>query len=165
MNITGAEFTRGKLTLLTEGGEPLRFAKSFKPGEYEIRRVTKKRSLDANSYCWALIGQLATVMRMDRDVVYRDAICAVGAAEQVMIRSEAFDDFARVWGQKGLGWVAQKLDERDGWALVNAYYGSSAYSTAQMSALIDYIKQDCEAVGIDVDDERIKTLLEEWDAR
>ena len=35
-----------------------------------------------------------------------------------------------------------------GWATVRVYYGSSTYDTAQMSALLDSLIQDAEALGI-----------------
>lgn len=166
MTITGADFKSGVLMLKTSDAEALRFARTFKePGEYELTKSKKRRSMDANAFAWALIGQLAAAMSVDKDTVYRNAVCAVGAFDTLMIRNDAFDDFARVWAQKGLAWVAEKIDERGDFAVVNAYYGSSVYDTKQMSALIDYLKQDCESIGIEVDDGRIASLLEEWDAR
>lgn len=135
------------------------------PGEYELTKSKKRRSMDANAFAWALIGQLASARSIDKDTVYRSAVCAVGAFDTIMIRNDAFADFSRVWAQKGLAWVAEKIDEHGDYAIVNAYYGSSVYDTKQMSALIDYLKQDCESIGIVVDDGRIALMLEEWDAR
>ena len=45
-------------------------------------------------------------------------------------------------------------------------YGSSDYSVQQMSQFIDNLLQDCAALGIPTPDEqRINSLLEEWDKR
>lgn len=166
MTVTGADFKDGALILYTRDPAALRFARTFKEaGDYEIAKAKKHRSLDANAYAWALIGQLARAMSIDKDCIYRSAVNAVGAFETLMMKNDAFEDFQRIWAQKGLAWIADKIDERGDFAIVNAYYGSSVYDTKQMSALIDYLKQDCESIGIDVDDGRISSLLEEWEAR
>lgn len=166
MTITGADFKSGMLMLKTSDAEALRFARTFtEAGEYEIVKSKKKRSMDANAYAWLLIGQLASAMSIDKDTVYRSAVCAVGAFETLKIRKDALDAFSRVWANKGLAWVVEKVDETDDEYIVNAYYGSSVYDTKQMSALIDYLVQDCEAIGIETDTGRITSLLEEWDAR
>ena len=45
-------------------------------------------------------------------------------------------------------------------------YGSSDYSVQQMSQFIDNLLQDCAALGIPTPEEqRINSLLEEWDKR
>ena len=36
----------------------------LEPGEYEIVKAKKKRSLDANAYAWVLIDKIAAVLRM-----------------------------------------------------------------------------------------------------
>ena len=36
----------------------------------EIKQHREKRSLDANSYAWVLIGKIANVLRTDKDSVY-----------------------------------------------------------------------------------------------
>ncbi len=166
MTITGADFRSGVLMLKTSSPDALKFARTFQDaGDYEIVKAKKRRSVDANAFAWELIGKLASAMRIDRETVYRNAVCAVGAFETLMIRNDAFDNFARAWSQKGLAWCAEKIDQRGDYAIVNAYYGSSVYDTHQMSALIDYLKQDCVNIGIDVDDGRIASLLEEWNER
>ena len=43
-----------------------------------IERHRKKRSLDANAYCWVLIGRLAEKMRISRETIYREAIRDIG---------------------------------------------------------------------------------------
>lgn len=165
MHVTACEFKAGTLTLKTTSPDALKFAMTFKEGDYEIGKEKKLRSLDANAFAWSLIGQLSAAMSIDKDVIYRNAVCAVGAFETMLIRNDAFDAFARVWAQKGLSWIAEKVDEQGDYAVVNAYYGSSVYDTKQMSALIDYLVQDCESIGIETDGGRIASLLEEWDAK
>ena len=43
------------------------------------------------------------------------------------------------------------------------YYGSSSYSTHQMSVLIDQLIEDAKALGIEtMPQDRLEALLNEW---
>lgn len=168
MRIEGAQYKDGMLMLKASGTDAIRFAGTFKePGEYELTKAKKLRSMDANSYLWKLVGDIATEMRVDKDTVYCDAIRHVGAFDPLAFQSQkVFDDFSRVWNGRGLGWFCEKVDEDDnGWVYGNAFYGSSSYDTRQMSAVIDYVVTVAQNIGIETDDGRIASLLEEWDAR
>lgn len=164
MNIIGADFKNGTLMLrLTNYTEGLRFARLFKPGEYEISSAVKKRSVNANNYAWELISKLSKAMQIDKDAIYCAAVRSVGAFNVLEMAPEAFDDFKRVWEKQGMAWFADHYDVHDGKIVVHAYYGSSSYDTRQMSQFIDYLKQDCESIGIETDDGRIASLLDEWE--
>ena len=163
MHVTSCEFKAGTLTLKTTSPDALKFVMTFKEGDYTLEKEKKLRSLDANAYFWKIVGDLSAAMQIDKDVIYRSAVCAVGAFTTLQMPVDAVPDFQRVWGKKGLSWIAEKVDEKDGTAYVNAYYGSSVYNTKEMSALIDYVIQDARAIGLETyDDQRIKTLIEEW---
>ena len=121
-------------------------------GQYEIiiKEHRKKRSLNANAYAWELMGRLAESQGIEKEEVYRHHIRAVGVFRQVEINEAAEETLIHSWGLHGTGWIAERVDytQREGFVLVNLYYGSSTYNTKQMSRLIDNIVQDCEAVGI-----------------
>lgn len=163
MKIDEAKYADGYLMLKTTDPAAIRMVPGFKSGDYTIEKEKKKRSKDANSFAWEIIGQIASAMSLDKEYIYRAAICNVGALEMVMVQNNAVDAFCRVWGEKGLGWVAQKIDEYNGFSYIECYYGSSVYDSKQMSALIDYLKQDAESIGIQIDSEQMRTLLEEWE--
>lgn len=167
MNITAAKYADGKLVLEVTGSDAVRFPYGFKPGDYEITKAKKLRSMDANSYLWKLCGDIAQAMSVDKDSVYCDAIRHVGAFDPLVFQSQAvFDDFSRVWNGRGLGWFCEKVDETDdGFIYGNAFYGSSSYDTRQMSSVIDYVIDIAQSVGVETDTGRITSLLEEWDAR
>lgn len=47
--------------------------------------------------------------------------------------------------------------------VIRAYYGSSQYSTKQMSRLLDSIVQDCKDLGIEtLPPEKLAAMKEEW---
>ena len=60
MRIDAAAWGEGELVLVTSSPEARKFAYRFKPGEYEIVKTTRKRSLDANAYCSAFIPFIST---------------------------------------------------------------------------------------------------------
>lgn len=166
MRITAAEWKAGKLILTTSDPEALRFAVGFEEGDYSLLKAKQKRSLDANAYCWVLIGKLAAVMRLSKEEIYRNAIRDIGGNyETVCVQEKGYEMLKRCWEANGLGWQCEQFPSKlDGCINANLYYGSSEYDTQQMSVLIDRLVQDCKALDIEVKDENdIKSLLESWD--
>lgn len=166
MKITAARYEAGKL-ILDADTEAARFVFNFKPGEYEISKQKKKRSLDANSFAWELCTKIATLIGVSKDLVYRRAICECNQFTQLYLHPDAVADFQRVWSQKGIGWVCEVVDtDPGGMVLVFAYYGSSVYDTKAMSELIDNLVQEAKSLGIETLSERERSLLlDEWSAK
>lgn len=138
------------------------------PLTLDVKKQSKKRSLNANAYCWALLDRLSEVMRLPAAELYRNAIREIGGVSEVIsLRNDAIPTWIRNWATHGTGWTCEVLDacETDGYTYVKCYYGSSTYDTKQMSRLIDSIAQDCHAVGIDTDAGYINSLLEAWDGK
>lgn len=130
-----------------------------------IRKATRKRSLDANAFCWALCKDLGDAMHLTKEEIYRRAIREVGEYEPLPIKAEAVETFSRRWAEHGTGWFVDVIDDSKlpGYKLIFAYYGSSTYSTETMSRLIDYLVQDAQAIGLAIplgkaEQERLLTL-------
>ena len=134
--------------------------------DLEVKEHRKKRSLDANAYAWVLIGKLAEAMRITPLEVYRQAILNVGGNYEVIpVKAEAANNFKQVWEARGLGWPCIKMgpSKIDGYINLRAYYGSSTYSTTQMSQLIENLVQDCRALDIEVkSEEELASLMGAW---
>lgn len=153
-------------------GVPYRDAKKFcgemKPKKYvaEIKEYRERRSLDANAYCWTLIGKLAEVLGISPEEVYRTAIRDVGGNYEVMpIRNEALEHWKMVWTKNGIGWLCEEIgpSKLEGYTNVRCFYGSSCYDKAQMGRLIDIIVQDCKAAGVEtLTPMELARLTEEW---
>lgn len=166
MKIDSARYEGGNLILNISDQAARRFVYGFKPGEYEITKSRKKRSLDANAKAWALIGEIAAAVGVPKDTVYIAAVRDVGAFEVLQMKKEAFHDFSRIWNSRGMAWFAECVDDYGDTICVNVYYGSSAYDTRQMSRFIDYLIQEAKALDIETMSEREKSLLlEEWDEK
>jgi hypothetical protein len=166
MLIENARIEGGELVLTTSDTDARQFAYNFKPGHYEIKPKAKKRSLNANAYCWDLCTRIAAAVGMSKEDVYRRNIREVGTYTPMPIKEEAIKEFGRIWKAHGVGWFIDIVDDSKipGYKLIFAYHGSSTYTTAEMSRLIDNLIQDAKSVGIETLSDREKSLLiDEWE--
>lgn len=132
---------------------------------FKVGKFRQKRSLDANAYCFVLIGKIAEKTNVPKDDVYRAAIKEVGGNyEVVCVKSEAVDTLCSGWSRNGIGWITDTMPSKiDGCTNVLLYYGSSTYDTVQMSRLINIIVQDCVSLGIETKSpEEVESLLHSW---
>lgn len=131
----------------------------------EVKKLYKRRSLDANAYFWVLADKLAEAAKLSKTEIYRNAIRDIGGnSTTVCVRDRAVDKLRAGWEKNGLGWLCDTMPSKlPGCTNVVLYYGSSTYDTGQMSRLIDNIVQDCKAVGIETETpDKLELLLEEW---
>lgn len=139
------------------------------PYELVFKRVRRGRSLDANAYAWVLIDKLASKLGLKRSEVYREAIKDVpGVSTIVCVKNTALGTLVASWKKNGLGWQAETMPSKlEGCTNVVLYYGSSAYDSKQMSALIDNLVAECKALGIETLPpatlERMRGLADEAD--
>lgn len=168
MRLDGADWKAGLLMFRTSDPEAIRLSASFKPGDYDFTPHKERRSRDANAYMWTIAEQIAQkTFGMDKNDIYRRAVQRVGIYKDFCLTEDEARTFRVSWERLGTGWVTEQVDyDPDGErVIVRAYYGSSTYNTRQMSRLIDDLVQDAAALDIETDTGRIRSLLEEWDAR
>lgn len=133
--------------------------------DIEAKKHREKRSLDANSYCWLLIGKLAKKMNVKPIEIYKMAIKDIAVYEVLPIKNEAVEKFTQAWSENGLGWVTEIIgaSKLAGYTNIKAHYGSSSYDSKEMSMLIDSIVEDCKLQGIPTDTpEQIARYKETW---
>lgn len=131
----------------------------------KIGKFKKKRSLDANAYCWTLISKLAEKLNIPTTDIYRSAIREIGGnSDTVCIQDKAVQSLRDGWERNGLGWQTETIPSKiEGCTNVILYYGSSTYDTAQMSRLINSIVEDCKLQGIETKSrEELDSLLSQW---
>ena len=137
-----------------------------KPGTYEVKRVTKKRSLNANAYCWVLCDAIAQKLHTTKESVYRQAVGEVGVYEHLLFAdtptktaAEAMADFKRKWYSNGVGWLTKTIDDKT----LHAYYGSSCYSKEEMNRLIDWLVGAAQDLQIPtMSDDELKLMIGRW---
>ena len=120
------------------------------PVEITIKKAQKHRSMEANRYAWVLIDQIAAKKHIKKTEVYRNAILDIGGvSKEALMKEDAVPIFQEIWEKQGVGNQVEIIDVDDfGWASIRVYFGSSTYDSAQMSALLDSLIQDAEALGI-----------------
>lgn len=131
----------------------------------DLKKFHKKRSLDANSYCWVLLDKLAETTGRGKTDLYRHYIKDVGGnSETVCVVNKAAEKLREGWEHNGLGWATDTMPSKlEGCTNVILYYGSSTYDTAQMARLIDLIVQDCRALGVEtLPPYKLAAMVEEW---
>jgi len=118
--------------------------------DVDIKKHSKRRSMDSNNLAWVLIDQIAQKMKITKTEVYRNAIKEIGGVSDIVcVRDYAVEKLIKGWTHKGLGWQADvEPSKLPGCTNVTLYYGSSVFSTQQMSALIDSLIQEANELGI-----------------
>jgi len=126
--------------------------------EIEVKR--KKRSKNSNSYFWELLQKLCLEMNLDIIQEYRKRVKELGIFQTFELDTKNLATFEKLWGDRGLAWFTEKVEESGNKTIINAYYGSSSYNSKQMSKLIDNLVQDCRSVGIQtLEDLEIEELI------
>lgn len=158
---------------------PFRIAKRFcdemKPKKYsvEIKEYREPRSSDANSYYWVLLGRLHKALNISRNYCHNLMLRRYGTLER-------FDEKPVYLVIPDTEEAAKKADEaetyhikptssvrtgKDGktYRTYMLLKGSHDYDTAEMSALIDGIVEECRQVGIEtMTPLELERLKDEW---
>lgn len=164
------------ISLNLDGSQDLRITFNTNVGELfdelqgkdvsvEIKKLSKRRSLDANALCWYIIDKIAEKTNLKKTEVYKNAIRDIGGVSDVVcVRDYAVEKLTNGWTEHGQGWQVELSPSRlRGCTNVTLYYGSSVYDSKQMSALIDSLIQDATALGIPTPTQQeIEKSLEIW---
>lgn len=138
----------------------------------EIKKKSKSRSMNANAYCWVLCQKIAEELSKtgytSKEDVYRKAIKDCSHFSYVPVREDAIERYIQIWQGHGLGWLAEDAGEcksLKGYNNIMCYHGSSVYTVAEMQRLIDCLVDECNQLGIKLDDsDYIQSLVEEWES-
>lgn len=136
--------------------------------DVQIKSARRRRNLDANALAWTVIDAISEKTGIKKNEVYRNAIREIGGVSTIVcVLANAADVLKRNWESKGTGWQAEIAESRiSGCKNVTLWYGSSTYDSKQMSALIDSLKQDADALGIhSFSGDEYARALEKWDKK
>ena len=137
--------------------------------DIELDKHRKKRTLNANAYCWVLCDKIAKKLTVPdavitKEDVYKDAILNIGTFQPMIVEEKAYDNLKRIWEKQGLGFLIQEVSRKDKCIRINCYYGSSTYNTKEMSLLIELLVQQAKEQGIETKTQaEIDSLLRSWD--
>lgn len=127
----------------------------------EIKKPSKKRSIDSNSYLWVLLEKIAAVVKSDKDRVYLDMLERYGSFVPLVLRPNAVERMKREWRLvKEIGEV--NVDGEMGVQIL-CFYGSHGYDQREMNRLIEGVVTECHDLGIEtMTDAEIKAMNERW---
>lgn len=131
----------------------------------KIDKKRKRRSLDANAYCFVLCDKIAKAIGSTKEIVYKHFIKQSGKFSILPIRNDAVEEWIGIWESRGLGWQAEVMRDSklEGYTNVINYYGSSVYDTKEMSLLIDEIVTQAKELKIEVmTPSEIERLKSSW---
>lgn len=136
----------------------------------EIKKVGKKRSLNANAYCWVLCQKIACELSKEQYIsdisVYRKAIMeSKPRIERVMVFDEGVEALIKAWENNHIGrmGIVEGPAPNKGATIVRLYYGSSDLTVSEMSRLIESLRAECDALGIALEPpDYVKALLDDW---
>ena len=127
----------------------------------KIDHYRKKRSLNANAYCWKLCTEIANKLRASKDEVYLQMLKRYGQSSIVSVVEEAVPVFmksVKYAEEFGKGTINGK-----DFTHIKVYMGSSEMDSKQFSILLDGIVSECELLSIPtLEDLEIRRLIEEW---
>ena len=142
-----------------------------KPVDVAIKRYSKKRSTNANNLMWTICQQSADWLNEEAKKledtpkyippkerkplltsmdIYRDAVRKVGSYQRLPIRIDQVDKFSKNFAMGGDAWFVVVIDDSKikNHKNVEAYWGSSTYDTEEMSALLDYLIDNANQMGL-----------------
>ena len=127
--------------------------------EIDANKPKRKRSLNANNYCWKLITEIGNKMRLGKDEVYLKMLKEYGQSEMISVLSEIdIKGYFNYYDVAG----TSRLNGKD-FTHYKIYKGSSEYDTKEMSIFIDGIVQEAKELGICTETpEQIKMYKECW---
>lgn len=133
----------------------------------EAKQYREKRSLNANKYAWALIGELASVMRTSQDEVYEIMLSRYGTNEvDEDGNTVKFSVISGIDCSKlgihcafiGKGHVGDRVFDH-----YRVIKGSSQYDTKEMSVFIDGIVSECKELGIEtITPRELEQMKQAW---
>lgn len=138
--------------------------KLFKLDANKVYDVTidehrKRRSKNANSYLWELVGKIADVLGSSKEEIYLEELKKYGQSLLIPVKKDTTPSgYFKYYEYETTSILNGK--EAD-WYKV--YKGSSEYDTKEMSVLIDGIVSDCKELDIPTkEDYEIKQLVDDW---
>lgn len=113
----------------------------------DVKPYRQKRSLNANSYAWKLIGEIADVLRAGKDEIYLKCLKRYGQSELISVLSHVpISNYVKYYEEAG----ESKLNGKD-FTHYRVYKGSSEFDTREMSIFIDGVVSEAKNLGIQTD--------------
>ena len=125
--------------------------------DLEVKKITRKRSLDANALLWAMLGEMAATIGTDKWTLYLMMLKRYGKYTYISLKPEAVEDFRKMYRE------CEIVGETDDKVYMLCYIGSSTYSREEFSRLLDGVLSECREADIKIKTSaQIEELYKSW---
>lgn len=123
--------------------------------DISFSRHRNRRSIDANAFLWACLGEIARAINSDTWSIYLYMLERYGKFTHILVKPEAVEQVRQVWRETKI------VGEKDGMIQMLCFFGSSTYNTKEFSQLLDGIISEMKGMHLETPpDEEMKQLLE-----
>lgn len=130
--------------------------------DIKVTKHSQKRSLDANSYAWVLIGKIADCVGASKDEIYLEMLHRYGQTFVCKVPNEKIALFKRdtkYWQEH------ENLEPEEKAQYFRVWVGSSRYNTEEMSAFINGIVSEAEELDIETKTpNQIAEMMSLWES-
>ena len=126
----------------------IKFLVDAPDGNYQVKEWHERRTLDANAYYWALLTELAGVLRIDKDELHglmlsRYSIpMTTDDGEYVVVTLRSDISVKHLPGY----WIPVRCGDK--WTAYMRIKGSSDMDSKEFSRLLDGLVSECNEVGV-----------------
>jgi hypothetical protein len=129
----------------------------------DMKTYSEKRSLNANKYFWKLCTLIAEKCGTDKDSIYDLMLTRYGQYTDIECEPNALASVKALFRVSEV--VHEDFINESEKITLRGYFGSSSYTSKEMSELINGVKQECEDYGIETwSQDEINRLLGEWES-
>lgn len=123
--------------------------------DISFSRHRNRRSIDANAFLWACLGEIARAINSDTWSIYLYMLERYGKFTHILVKPEAVEQVRQVWRETKI------VGEKDGMIQMLCFFGSSTYNTKEFSQLLDGVVSEMKEMHLETPpDEEMKQLLE-----
>ena len=123
--------------------------------DISFSRHRNRRSIDANAFLWACLGEIARAINNDTWSIYLYMLERYGKFTHILVKPEAVEQVRQVWRETKI------VGEKDGMIQMLCFFGSSTYNTKEFSQLLDGVVSEMKEMHLETPpDEEMKRLLE-----
>lgn len=131
--------------------------------DLEIKKHSKKRSLNANAYAWVLMTAIAKEMSVDKWSVYKELLKRYSNSfEYLVVKEEALPRLEKAF--RAIEVLGDGVLGEEKAYQVQAYYGSSTFTQDEMRVFIDGIVQEAKNLNIETETpQELERMVAMWD--
>ena len=113
--------------------------------DINVDKHREKRSLNANSYAWALMGKIGDVMRISKEDVYLQMLKLYGQSEMISVKDGIpIGQYIKYIERAGESWLNGTLFKH-----YKVYKGSSEFNKEEMAIFLDGVVEEAQNLNID----------------